>query len=153
MFSLTDLREQLAEQGAHIPVGSIPRGITRNNAGEAVMYYAGPELLPSYLMEVDSLISVPFRDPFEERVEGVEYFASFDWDTTEAGFVDITRPDKEVVRHYLTQHQPTSISTLPEGDAGKVWWFRKVFATLPNSVQVKVWEKFEKTERNLKTGL
>jgi hypothetical protein len=64
----------------------------------------------------------------------------------------LTRPNKEVVRHYLTSHQPTEVSTLPEGDARKAWWFRKVYATLPNQVQVKVWERFERTEENLRTG-
>jgi hypothetical protein len=131
------LENDISKQIGKTP-GGIPLGITRNLQGEAILYYKGSALPPKYLMEIDTLLNGVFNEPFLERVEGVEYFGSFEWDTTLSGYVDIRRPEGgDLVRYYHTQHQPTGMN------GGRVW-FRKIQATLDNNVVVDIWEKFER---------
>ncbi len=151
------VRTELVRNGVDvsmIPVGSLPVGEVKNNLGETVFYYAGPETLPEYLMQHDSLIGAPCLLPFKERVEGVEYFFCLSFDNgTKAGFVEVTRlkhysnTEKEVVRYYHTIHQPTEFSSLPD-DCVEKWenWFRKIEVTWLNGVIDSLWEKFSRVE-------
>lgn len=163
MLPITELRNELLRNGVEeskLPAGSLPVGELKNREGETVFYYAGPEPLPDFYLEKDSLIGGVCTLPFEDRKEGVEYYHSFSWDITKAGYVDITRLkhysncEKEVVRYYLTIHQPTQFSSLPDVDVRK-WenWFRKIEVTFENGVVGNVWERFSRVEEVRETHL
>lgn len=117
----------------------IPLGITRNRAGDAVLYYKGSQLEPKYLMEVSTIIGSPLtwdeiQDTYIELNKDSEYYRSFDWDSTPAGFVDIRRPDGKLYRYYLTLHQPS----------GEINWYRKIKAETKGGQFQEIWEKFDK---------
>lgn len=135
---LPQIYEELRNQGIDTR-GGIPLGITRNSKGEAILFYKGSKLEPKYLMEVDTLISTQLTleevtNEFVGLDTNVEYFYSFDWDITDAGFVDIKNRNGDIARHYFYMHQPT----------GDKCWYRKIWAETTKGVMVKLWEKFDK---------
>lgn len=128
--------DDLKRQGVATPAGALPLGLVKDADGNNIFYYKGSNPPPAFLSEIDTLIGDYFSDPFLERKPDIEYFSSFDWDTTKVGFFDLKVPDpRKFVRIYYTCHQPTGMV------GGKIW-FRKIEATLSNNVVISLWEKY-----------